>query len=33
MKKIKFYDDFWIYCLVKKKNIIKGDGVIFFLKG
>lgn len=32
MKKIKFYDDFWIYCLEKKNNI-KGDGVIFFLKG
>lgn len=32
MKKIKSYDDSRIHCLEKKNNI-KGDGVIFLLKG
>lgn len=32
MKKIKFYDDFWIYCLVKKKYY-KGWWSYFFFKG
>lgn len=33
MKKIKSYDDSRIHCSVKKKNSIKGDGVLFLLKG
>lgn len=32
MKKIKSYDDSRIHCSEKKNNI-KGDGVIFLLKG